>query len=266
MDNCSGVRVDSISFRRMNTKQPSVPVSRQLLGVVRRHRRVLGAITAGIGVLLALTSIRPALPATAPVLVTTTSLAAGAMVSPSDYVVEQWPLAIAEKLPSTSPDQIIGRPTTGPIAVGEPLTASRVVGPSLLAELTPGPNGRRHVAAPVRLADPGQADLIQAGDVIDIIAARAAESGGQRAMVIAVGAPVLSVPRPESTSASSGILSGGGSLSTGRSGLVIVAVDQTTATDLAAAATRSQLSIVIKPNAAAPSTQDEPTAMGAPTK
>ncbi|MGI8538054.1 MAG: hypothetical protein ACR2K2_16610, partial [Mycobacteriales bacterium] len=87
------------------------------------------------------------------------------------------------------------------------------------------------VAVPVRVAEPAVAALVQAGDRVDLLAA--APEGGPAAAIIAAGVRVLSVP----------ILGDDPAEGT----LLVVAVSRSTATQLAAAAVSSRLSLVVLP-------------------
>ena len=58
---------------------------------LRTYRRVVAALLAGVAVWSGLTALRPALPATVAVLVTSKPLAGGVVISPGDVAVKQLP-------------------------------------------------------------------------------------------------------------------------------------------------------------------------------
>lgn len=191
---------------------------------------------------MALSLLRPVEPATTAVLVAERQLPAGHRLTAADVRIAQWPSNIGQPSVLTDPDVVVGRMTAGPIGSGELVTDSRVLGPGYL-DMAAGA-----VAAPVRLADSGEANLVRTGDVVDVIAARAIDGGGQSAEPVAVNARVIAVATDDEASGSLlGAGSGGGALGEGSGNLVVLAVSEDTATDLAAAATRSRLSLVMRP-------------------
>jgi hypothetical protein len=112
---------------------------------------------------------------------------------------------------------------------GELLTDVRLVGAPMF-----GAVGAGLVAAPVRIADPGAALLLQPGDVIDVLASTD-HSTAAAAPVVAAGVRVLTVP--SGTEATAGLDDGA---------LVVVAATPATASLLARAAITSRLSVVIR--------------------
>lgn len=198
---------------------------------------------------------RPAPPETAQVVVARHPLAAGHVITEEDITTTNWPTAVGLPPSSSSIRELRGRTTAGPIEAGEPVSSTRLVGPGLL-ELSARATGDTvdgFVAAPVRLADAGQTGLIRPGDTVDVIAARAIDGGGQTADVVAINARVITIT---DTSASAGSMLGGSdeaemnSSETGN--LIVLAVSAETARELAAAATRSRISVVLKSNPSLP--------------
>jgi hypothetical protein len=120
--------------------------------------------------------------------------------------------------------------------------------PGLLADINKTrklPDGL--VAAPIRLADSAQARLLKVGDFVDVLAARATAHEGQEANTVAIDVQVLSVPAT-ATEGNGGLLGSSSTVGSSRSdSVIVIAVDKATAIDLAAASTRSQLSVVVKP-------------------
>jgi len=197
---------------------------RRLRRAVLARRRPLAALLAVLAVLVGLEAASPAPAPTRGVLVAAHDLDGGLVVGPDDLVRSALPPESVPAGAMTAMGQVLGRTTTGPVRAGEPITDVRLVGASLLD----GYPGR--VAAPVRVGDPGAVGLLRIGDRVDVIAAD--PQGGSDAVVVAHAVPVLALPRAEDTALASG-------------GLVVLAVGDETARDLAAAAVSTYLSVVI---------------------
>lgn len=201
---------------------------RRIRRMILARRRMLAGLFAAGAVALGLQAAR------APAVPTTTVLTAAHDV-PAGVTLKSGDLATAAFTPDSVPAgaldaaAVLGRTTAGPLREGEPLTDVRLLDASLLAQY-PG-----LVAAPVRIGDRGSVELLRVGDRIDIVAAD--PQGRTDAFVVAEAAPVLSIPQGEDTSFdSTGIGSGG---------LVVLAVPEETARDLAQAAVTAFLSLVI---------------------
>lgn len=198
-------------------------------------RRLAAALLAAGALLLAAAPARPVpSPATGPpsltsVLVAAGDLSAGVTIGPRD-------LERAERTSAELPDgaltpgaEVVGRVLTGAVRRGEVITDRRLLGPGLSASLGPGV-----VASPVRLVDLEVAALLRPGDRVDILAATEDASS---AAVVAAGVLVLAVPVADSDDSQVGQ----------PLGLVVVAVSQDTAAQLAAAAASSVLTATLLP-------------------
>ena len=155
----------------------------------------------------------------------TTNLASGAIVRSGDITVSA---LVEESLPRGAlmdSTVALGRRVIGPVAEGQVLTALDLLGTS--SGIRPG-----HVIAPLRLADPEVAVLLQPGALIDVIAAD--QEGGQ-ASVVAAGVTVLTVPAPPFEEAAR----------TADGALVLVEVESKAAVLLAAAAANSRITAVL---------------------
>jgi len=194
------------------------------------HRRLLAAGLAAGSVAFALSALAPAPPAVVNVLAVAHDLPAGSTLTPQDIrVVGLSPTNVpAGSLRDRS--DVVGRILAGAIRRGEPLTDVRLVGRALTQTL----GGAGLVAAPIRIADPGVARLLQAGDVVDVLAA--SEHGdGTTAPLVATSVRVVTVPAPEDVT--SGLADGA---------LIVVATTPSTAAVLARAAVTSRLSVTIR--------------------
>jgi pilus assembly protein CpaB len=201
-------------------------LSRQVLRQLTRHRRVVAAALLGLSVLLALSAVRPAAPPTTDVVVTTRDLPSGALVAATDVRTVAWPSRLVPGGTLAAVDGVVGRRTVGEIRAGEPVTDVRLTTPDGLAAAA----GDDRVAAPVRLADASVGGLLESGALVDVIAA----DGQGSARVVAHGVPVLSVSATDATGDSfAGVL-------------VVLSVESSTATELAAAAAVGPLSVALR--------------------
>lgn len=201
-------------------------VYRRIRRTVLARRRLLAAVCAALAVAAGLQAAAgPPAPKTM-VLTATHDLASGSVVRASD--LRSTPFA-PDTVPSgvlASAADAVGRTTAAPVRVGEAITDVRLVSGSMLAGY-PG-----LVAAPVRIGDPGAVDLLRVGDRIDLIAAD--PQGRAEARVIAADVPVISIPRQRETAPT-----------TVQGGLIVVAISDRAAKDLATAGVSSYLSLVI---------------------
>jgi len=197
-------------------------------------RRLMAALFASAALVLAVAPVDPApgRPTQEPhtdVLVAARDLPAGLTIGTEDLRPAR---RTSEQLPdgALTPDvDAVGRVVTGSVRRGEVITDRRLLGPGLSASL-----GTGIVASPVRLVDLEVAALLRSGDRVDILAATADAS---TATVVAGGVVVLAVPLAESDD----------SERAAPIGLVVVAVNQETASRLAAAAASSILTATLLP-------------------
>lgn len=198
---------------------------RRLRQMVLVRRRLLAAALMALAVLAGVRATTAPPEPTSPVVVARTDLPGGATVRAGDLQVVDHPAAAVPAGAVASARALAGRVLAAPLRRGEPVTDVRVVGRGLLGGY-PGA-----VAAPVRVADPGVARLLQVGDRIDLISTPP-EGGGSS--VVVSGAPVVAVPRagPELD----GMMAGG---------LVVVAVSPASALSLAEASVSAVLSATL---------------------
>lgn len=199
---------------------------------VQWHRRLLAAGLLGAAVVLAVAASRPPPGPSVVVLTAARDLAPGARLDAGDLRVTRLPpgsVPAGALVPARSPT---GRTVAGPVRRGEVLTDVRFVGRALVTA-----TGAGRVAVPVRIADAASARLVQAGDMVDVVAAAAEPDGtSSAAEIVAAQVRVLAVPAPTG-GALSGDLEGGA--------LVVLATSTGTATRLAAAAVTSRLSLTL---------------------
>ncbi|WP_280268229.1 SAF domain-containing protein [Nocardia wallacei] len=126
---------------------------------------------------------------------------------------------------------VLGATATGAVRAGEILTDLRVVGPRLAA-VAAGTREARIV--PIRLADNAVADILRAGDRVDVVAAE--ES--------ADGAHGTGPPRTLAVDAAVVLIAGAGKPRGTEERTVLVALDAARAAAVAAASLRTALTVV----------------------
>ena len=214
----------------MSTALTPVPAGRRerLRRAVRRtvlaRRRPLAAVCVALAVLTGLHSVRPHPGPQVTVAVAARDLDSGTVLSAHDLVERSYPADVA---PVGSSTTAVGRTLAAPVRAGEPVTDVRLVTPSLVS----GYPGR--VALPVRVADADAVALLRVGDTVDLVAA---DPRRGTASYVALDAPVLALPAPETRSPAAAGL-------TGR--LVVVAVDASEVDVIAGASATDLLSVVL---------------------
>ncbi len=201
------------------------PRVRDVLRVLTRRRRLVASGLMAGAVAVALPTLAPPPAPVTDVLTAAHDLAAGSVLSAEDLVTRALPEDVVPDgtlLRKTA----VGRVLAGAVRSGETLTDVRLVGPSLLTDA-----GEDLVAVPVRLADPATAQLLHAGDRVDVLAASTDPDAPPVATVVAASVLVLAVP------ARTAELDGA---------LVLVAAPARTAVRLAAAEVSSRLSVLVR--------------------
>lgn len=163
---------------------------------------------------------------TVPVLIAATDLAAGATLRAADLTVRRWPQELAPAGRLRAPPEAEGRVLLGAARAGEPLTDVRLSGGAALG------NGPGMAAVPVRLADPGVAQLLAPGSRVDVVGL--ADPNGSP-VVLAPNAAVLAVLPAEE-----------GRAAPARGRLILVAMPRELATQVAAASVSDQLAITLR--------------------
>ena len=199
-------------------------LARPLKRSVARHRRGLAAVAAGLAMLSALSTLRPAPPDSDSVAVAAQDLRGGTRLAAEDVgMVDLPPAAVPDGAYAPS-DAPVGRLLAAPVRRGEPLTDAAVVGPGLASSLPSG-----HVLTSIQVAST-TALLVRPGDLVDVIAGGA--RAGAVADVVAGSATVVAVPR-----------AGGDS----QTRAVVLAVSETAALSVAQAALVAPLQVVVRP-------------------
>jgi pilus assembly protein CpaB len=187
-------------------------------------RRLAAGLLASLALVLALAP--PDRAQRVPVLVAAVDLAPGGTVRAADLTVRHWPPELAPAGALHDPAAAAGRVLAGAARAGEPITDVRLAG-SAAAGAGPGA-----AAVPVRLADPGVADLLSPGNRVDVVGL---DGPAGAPVVLAPDAAVLAVlPAEHGPAGPTG----------GR--LILVSMPRELATRVAAASVGDGLAITLR--------------------
>jgi len=195
---------------------------------VAARRRTLAAIFAAAAVVSGISAARPPPPPTTPLVVAAHDLTAGTVLGVDDLDTVEWPSDAVPGGALATDDPALGRTVAAPMRAGELLTDVRLVQPSLLVGYSP-----QSVLATIRIADPATASVVHVGDVVAIVGANP-QGGPTSASVLARDIRVVAMPAApaESLAVSDGLV-------------LVVAVDEAIALQLADAAVRLSLSVLL---------------------
>jgi Flp pilus assembly protein CpaB len=190
------------------------------------HRRLLGALCAAVATWLVVQATTAPAPTTQPVWTAVRSLGTGTVLTDHDLHRTGFAPGSVPVDAVRSKDAVVGRTLATPVGAGEPVTAAHLVGAERL-EAYPG-----RAAVAVRIPDADVVSLLTPGQRVALVATD--PQGGRPPERVAEDAVVLAVPRQSRDAAPSTL--------TGR--LVVFAVPDAQADDLAAAGTTRYLSVV----------------------
>lgn len=162
------------------------------------------------------------------VLVATRELPPGHILAADDLRIEPRESTALPEGAIREPGALRGATLTGAVAPGEILTELRVIGPRLAAVAAHSSDAR---IVPIRLADNAVADILRAGDRVDVVAGEESGGGGRPARLLAADAAVILAPGADGTRAKD-------------DRIVLVALDSRRATAVAAASLRTALTVV----------------------
>ncbi|MGW4634751.1 SAF domain-containing protein [Nocardia sp. NPDC004415] len=165
------------------------------------------------------------------VVVAAHDLAPGRLLTAEDLRVDQHE---SRALPSGSVADtaaLLGATLTGAMRAGEPFTDLRVVGPRLAAAAAGSADAR---IVPIRLADPAVAEVLRAGDRVDVVGVEDAGAPGaaRPARTLATDAAVL-------------LVTATGERRSGAERVVLVALAHEYAAAVAGASLRTALTVVL---------------------
>lgn len=171
-----------------------------------RARLPVAALLVGCACAVVVGAVRPAPPATAPVLVLDRDVAAGERLTPADVRLAHVPVELVPTGSVRSTDDLPDATLAVPAPPGLPVVAGLFTPSSVH-----GPPGT--VVVPVRFADPDVAAMLTPGTVVDVLASGDGLGGGEGAgRVVARGALVLAGPADDAADGGGTDALGGGLL------------------------------------------------------
>lgn len=201
--------------------------------LVALYRRPLAACLAAVSVAAALAVLAPEHAEVRSVVVAVRDLPAGSVVREESLEVRELASGAVPQDASTNIEEVVGGQLAVPLAAGSPVPAASLVGPGLLTGTASGT-----VAVPLRPADPQTVALLSPGQLVDVVLSEG--NGYEQAVesrVIASSVPVLWVPTADDAGAWPG--------SEAAPGMVVVAASQRDSADLAGAASRGRIFLLL---------------------
>lgn len=187
-------------------------------------RRALAAALAVLALVLALRPDATSGGPSEPIVVAGHDLAPGSTLAPADLVLRRMPKDLLPSGALTSLPAAAGHVLGGALRAGEPITNVRLVDTGLPGE-APGSS-----AVPVRLADPGVADLLHPGVRVDVVAMDPNEADNP---LLASDAIVLTVRDADNAPGQHGRL-------------VVLALPEQVATRVAAVSLRQPVTVTLR--------------------
>lgn len=129
-----------------------------------RFRRIAAAMLVLAATALMIASQRT--PEAPPLMVAATDLRPGTVLTEDHLTARPTPARLAPDGAMTSAAQVVGKRLTGPMRRGEVITDTRLLTSALPESLTGRPGSRM---VPVRPADESVANLVQQGDLVDVL-------------------------------------------------------------------------------------------------
>ncbi|MEV6322446.1 SAF domain-containing protein [Nocardia sp. NPDC051787] len=190
-------------------------------------RRLLAAVLAVLAAVLSLRGDPDT--ETTTVVIAARELAPGRLLEPGDLRSAPREAGTLPAGAVADPAALVGATLTGAMRQGEVFTDLRVIGPRLAAAATGARDAR---IVPIRLADTAVADILRAGDRVDVIGAEDSNGPATRpARTLATDAAVILVSRPADERGAA-------------ERVVLVAMDADHATTVAGASLRTALTVV----------------------
>lgn len=202
-----------------------------------RARLPVAAILVGCAAVLALADLRPAPPPRTPVVVAAGALGAGIPLTAGDLAIARLPPDAVADGAHGDLDDVVGRAVVVAVPAGLPVVDALLRDDGLGSSGPPGT-----VVAPVRLADPGVADLLRPGDRVDLFVTATSAAGAPVAERLAERALVLPHPAPLPGVSAGGLL---GPAAEDGGTLTLVAVAPDAAAALAGASAWAGISAVL---------------------
>lgn len=214
---------------------------------IRRNRRALAGVAVALSILSMGAALRPPNSPTVQVVVAADDLPAGHRLAREDLGVADVAKGILPGGAQSDPTPLAGQVLAAPVSRGEVIGTSRLAAPPAFA-LGAGAGSN---PTPVRFTDPGAAQLLAAGQRIDVLAARTTGSDAGAgstgpippAGVVAEDVLVLAVISPDEE----GGLMGAGSQS-GGGPVIVLDLQRDQALAVIGAQATAQLSFTLRPD------------------
>lgn len=175
---------------------------------------------------------------TTPVVVATTDIVAGSIIDKSDIRVVNFPTDFAPKDSALKTEEIAGRVAASTVVSGTPISIKNVVTLDQTHAPVSNPtallSSESYNMVPIRLADPGLAEMLVHGDEVTIVTY---SEGNLEGEPIATGGTVVF--------ASTKPAENGSSTSSIPAGMVMIALPQSQAQHVAAASLKQPLAVVL---------------------
>lgn len=212
--------------------------------LVRRHRRLLAGAAVAASITMMGLALQPPAGSTRAVVVAAGDLPTGRALVPGDLTVAEVNAGVLPVGTFGQSETILGRVLAAPVVRGEAVAEHRLMAPPAWSV----PAGTMPV--PVRFADQGAAELLTAGQRIDVLAASGPSlDDGARfasAELVADAVLVLAVITPDAQAQGS---LGPSPMSPDGSALVVLAAGRSSALAIAGAQARASLGYVMHPSA-----------------
>lgn len=208
--------------------------------LVRRHRRALAGLAAAASIATLGMALQPPAVATRGVVVAAADLPTGRALVTGDLTVAEVPSGVLPSGARGDPSEFLGRVLAAPVARGEVIAGHRLTGMPAWS-VPPGT-----MPIPVRFADPQAAELLSAGQHVDVVAASGPGLDGAAPFASAelVAQDVLVLAVITAGAASEGILAGQAATDE-ENPLVLLAADRGAALAIAGAQGRASLSYLM---------------------
>ncbi|MFC0581934.1 Flp pilus assembly protein CpaB [Micrococcoides hystricis] len=230
--------------RRSSTRQQRPVLNLTFREALGKHRRLFALVLALLAGFLTFQAGHREPVATQPVVVTAQDVPVGKKLSANDLTTVQLSSETAAALSGTvaSPEDLIGEHVAVPLSAGMVLSHSLLLGPEMLAGL---PAGTRAVT--IRSQDATSAQILAPGATVDLIQAPSFEDGRDSTTVLAPAATILyNSAYHGQPAAESGPFTSSGASHQGEA-VVVVAVPQKLAANVAAAASGGSILMTLSP-------------------
>jgi|SRR4051794_37052601 len=206
----------------------------RVLRLVRRNRRLIAALLLCAAAGLAVQALTPDPATSVPVVVAAADLPAGTVLTDAQLAVRPHPADAGPPGSAASPADLLGRRLASALRAGSPVLDTSLVGPGLLTGSPPGT-----AAVPVRPADPSTVQLVEPGQLVDIVLS-SGNGFEQPATSTVLARSVAVLWKADGGPSDPGLLG-----SASAEGLVVVAASPAEAAALAGSSSRGQVFLVL---------------------